>query len=48
MRILITGGRVIDPASALDEVVDLLIEDGRIIRIEKKVPGSGIRVPGSE
>jgi dihydroorotase len=40
MRILIAGGRVIDPASAVDEVVDLLIEDGRIVRIGKDVRGA--------
>ncbi|MBI2903258.1 MAG: dihydroorotase [Candidatus Methylomirabilis oxyfera] len=45
MRILITGGRVIDPASGVDEVVDLLIEDGRIVRIGKNVPGSKFQVP---
>jgi len=45
MRILIAGGRVIDPASGVDEVVDLLIEDGRIIRIQKNGPGSGFQVP---
>ena len=45
MRILIAGGRVIDPAGGVDEVVDLLIEDGRIIRIQKNGPGSGFQVP---
>ncbi len=30
MRIVIEGGRVIDPANKLDEVLDVLIEDGRI------------------
>ena len=40
MRILIAGGRVIDPASGVDEVVDLLIEDGRIVRIGKDVRGA--------
>ena len=31
--ICITGGRVIDPDSGLDQITDLLIEDGRIVRI---------------
>jgi dihydroorotase len=30
MRILIEGGRVIDPANNVDDVLDVLIEDGRI------------------
>jgi dihydroorotase len=30
MRILIEGGRVIDPANDVDDVLDVLIEDGRI------------------
>ncbi|MGH7406402.1 MAG: dihydroorotase [Candidatus Methylomirabilales bacterium] len=33
MRILIRGGRVIDPASGLDGVMDLLIEEGVIRRV---------------
>jgi dihydroorotase len=33
MRILIEGGRVIDPANKLDAVVDVLIEDGRIAAV---------------
>lgn len=35
MRILIRGGRVIDPASGVDDLLDLFIEDGKVIRIEK-------------
>lgn len=31
MKLLIRGGRVIDPATKTDEVMDLLIEDGTII-----------------
>jgi len=48
MRILIAGGRVIDPASGVDEVVDLLIEDGRIVRIGKDVRGARCEVRGAE
>jgi dihydroorotase len=33
MRILIEGGRVIDPANSVDEVLDVLIEDGRIAAV---------------
>lgn len=37
MRVLIRGGRVIDPASGTDAVLDVLVEDGRIRRL-----GTGI------
>jgi len=48
MRILITGGRVIDPASEFDKVVDLLIEDGKIVRIGKDMRGARCEVRGAE
>ena len=48
MRILITGGRVIDPASGLDANLDLLIEDGKIVRIGKDVRGARCEVRGAE
>jgi len=35
MRILIHGGRVIDPANGLNEPADVLIEDGRVVDIKK-------------
>jgi len=34
--ILITGGRVIDPANGLDRAADVLIEDGRIAAVRDK------------
>ncbi|MGH7369901.1 MAG: dihydroorotase [Candidatus Methylomirabilaceae bacterium] len=45
MRILISGGRVIDPASGLDEVIDLLIEDGRIVRIGRNAAAAKVQDP---
>jgi dihydroorotase len=33
MRVLLIGGRVIDPASGRDETAEVVIEDGRIVRI---------------
>ncbi|HEY8425976.1 MAG TPA: dihydroorotase [Limnochordales bacterium] len=33
MRLLIRGGRVIDPASGIDDELDVLVEDGRIRRL---------------
>ena len=38
-RVLLKGGRVIDPSSALDEVRDVLIVDGRIREMAPRVPG---------
>ena len=37
MNVLITGGRVIDPTQDLDATMDVLIEDGSIARIDKKI-----------
>lgn len=36
MRTLIEGGRVIDPANTVDDVLDVLIEDGRIAAVGPK------------
>lgn len=36
-RILLKGGRVIDPQNHRDEALDILIEDGLISRIESKI-----------
>jgi dihydroorotase len=46
MRLLITGGRVIDPASGVDDTLDILIENGQILRVDKLVQGSEFRVQG--
>src|SRR6185436_11868650 len=37
MNVLITGGRLIDPSQSLDATMDLLIEDGTIARVDKKI-----------
>jgi len=39
--LLIKGGRVVDPSQNLDRVMDILIEDGKIARLEEKIPPSG-------
>lgn len=41
MRLLLRGGRVIDPASETDGTLDVLIEDGRIERIGRGVTSDG-------
>jgi dihydroorotase len=38
MTLLIRGGRVVDPASGLDAVRDVLIRDGRIAEIGESLP----------
>lgn len=37
MKILIKGGRVIDPASKTDAIADVLITEGKIKKIEKEI-----------
>ncbi len=37
MNLLITGARVIDPSQKLDATLDILIEDGSVSRVDKKV-----------
>lgn len=37
MRILIKGGRVIDPVNNLDEVVDILIENSKISKVARNI-----------
>ena len=43
MKFLIKGGRVINPATKFDSVADVLIEDGKIVKI-----GKGIRIKADE
>lgn len=43
LHLLIRKGRVIDPASGRDEIADLLVEDGRLVRI-----GASLDAPGAE
>jgi dihydroorotase len=45
MSLLLRGGRVLDPASSVDRAADLLVEDGRIARVEPGVVApAGARV----
>ena len=53
MRLILTGGRVIDPASGLDRLSDVVIEKGKIAAIvgpgealKAKSPGASINVAG--
>jgi dihydroorotase len=45
MNILIKGGRIIDPSQGLDDKLDVLVVDGKIAEIGKKLtPGKGVEV----
>src|SRR5437868_2073545 len=41
MNVLVTNGRVIDPSQRMDAKMDILITDGVIAEVGKKVKGSG-------
>ena len=38
MKLLLKGGRVIDPSQGMDTVTDILMEDGKISQIKKGIP----------
>lgn len=44
MRLLIQGGRVLDPAQGVDERLDILIEDGKIARLGEHLKADGAQV----
>ncbi len=37
MRLLVKGGRVIDPGNRLDKLTDVLIEDGKIVKVDENI-----------
>ena len=44
MKLLLRNGRVVDPAAGLDDALDVLVEDGKVARIEPKIPARGAEV----
>jgi dihydroorotase len=38
MKLLIKNGRIIDPANNIDEVLDVLVENGKISKLAKNIP----------
>jgi dihydroorotase len=42
-RLLLRGGRVVDPSRGVDETQDLLLEDGRVARAGAKLKAKGAR-----
>src|SRR5512145_1392728 len=43
-RLLVKGGRVIDPANGRDGAFDVLIDDGLIARVGRDLPADGVEV----
>lgn len=46
--ILIKKGTVVDPAEKIEQLADVLIKDGRILRIAEEITEEELRAPGSE
>jgi dihydroorotase len=44
MKLLLKGGRVIDPANGRDGMFDVLVEDGRIARVGRDLPAAGAEI----
>jgi len=44
MKLLLKGGRVIDPGTGKDGELDILVEDGRLARIDRNIPPGGAEV----
>jgi len=44
MNLLITGARVIDPSQSLDATMDILIEDGNVARVDKKIRAGDVEI----
>jgi dihydroorotase len=42
VKLLLRGGRVVDPAAGHDGTLDVLIEDGRIAGVERSIPDRGL------
>jgi dihydroorotase len=48
MKLILKGGRVIDPANGRDGAFDVVIEDGRIARVGRELPADGANVMAIE
>lgn len=43
MKLLVKGGRVIDPLNRLDGILDVLVDKGRIVRVESDLAAAGAK-----
>ncbi|MGH2570833.1 MAG: dihydroorotase, partial [bacterium] len=48
MKILIRGGRVVDPSQGLDGRADLLIEDGAVVAVGRNIETESARIVDAE
>jgi len=48
MKILIKGGRVIDPANKIDDILDILVDNSKISRVGKSIRNSPDKVIDAE
>ncbi|OGF50170.1 MAG: dihydroorotase [Candidatus Firestonebacteria bacterium RIFOXYA2_FULL_40_8] len=44
MKLLLSAGRVIDPANKIDDFLDILIEDGKIVKVAKDIKDKTAKV----
>ena len=44
MKLLLKGGRVVDPGTGRDGELDVLVEGGRIARVDRSIPAGGAEV----
>jgi dihydroorotase len=44
MKLLLKGGRVIDPGTGKDGALDVLVEDGRLAKIDRNIPPDGAEI----
>jgi dihydroorotase len=47
-RVLIRGGRVLDPSTDFDGIADVLMEDGRIVEVAPEIEATGAQVVEAE
>ncbi|WP_028296003.1 amidohydrolase/deacetylase family metallohydrolase [Olivibacter sitiensis] len=46
--ILIKGGHVIDPKNQIDQVMDIAIAEGKIVKVDKHIEGEAVQVVNAE
>ncbi|MDP2905860.1 MAG: dihydroorotase [Candidatus Omnitrophota bacterium] len=44
MRLLIKNGRVVDPANNIDAALDILVADGKIVKVAKDIKANGAQI----
>ena len=48
MKLLIKNGRVINPATNIDEVMDVLVVDGIVEKLEKNINDDADKIIGAD